>query len=579
MNIQRNIFAGLLIFCIFLTIPIYLDFIGLSQDGSSNPEEYQGQDEPYSETQQRVDEIITQPALELEKIIKDPRERTITINTDYYNMVLSNRSGGSILLYQLTEKNKDLSYKHVGSYDSDQKYGDSLNVTLINNLKLNNNEAPSCAPCLSINGQIIYDAFSLDVKDDFISLAPGENQKLVFSYSIADGIYIEKTIIIDGDGYDFESTYSYSVSSGVGYGGNVELVWDAGIQPTEPGDADVYEAHSAAYIYQNDALESITQSDQNNIPSKTFNGETGWCAIRNKYFSVIIIPENPMDYATLSSKNITTFENRETTPIYTAILGSNLKDGATSKTSSFTTYVGPLDIDHISLLDSSVESIMNFGWSIIKPFSRLVLWFIKTIHYSFGINYGIVLILVAFMMRVIMGPLTKKSAESSAKMQEVAPLQKKLQEKYKDNPQQLQKEMGALWKKHGVNPISGCLPMLLQWPVLMSFFIVFRSTIEFRGQPFIFWIKDLSQPDYLFGLPFHIPMYGDAVAVLPIIMGISMFLTMSIAMQDKSQKTMMYFMNGFFILIFNSFPSGLTLYYTIFNFLSYQQQLSIKKNK
>ena len=161
----------------------------------------------------------------------------------------------------------------------------------------------------------------------------------------------------------------------------------------------------------------------------------------------------------------------------------------------------------------------------------------------------------------------------------MAPLQKKIQEKYKDNPQQLQKEMGQLWKKNGVNPISGCLPMLLQWPVLMSFFIVFRSTIEFRGEPFIFWINDLSQPDYIFSLPFSIPLYGSAVAVLPIIMGISMFLTMSTTMQDKSQKPMMYFMNGFFILMFNSFPSGLTLYYTIFNFLSYQQQLSIKKNK
>ena len=102
MNIQRNIFAGLLIFCIFLTIPIYLDFIGLSQDDSSNPEEYQGQDEPYNETQQGVDEIITQPAIELEKIIKDPRERTITINTDYYNIFRQEGSSGGVGTYTLT---------------------------------------------------------------------------------------------------------------------------------------------------------------------------------------------------------------------------------------------------------------------------------------------------------------------------------------------------------------------------------------------------------------------------------------------------------------------------------------------
>ena len=110
---------------------------------------------------------------------------------------------------------------------------------------------------------------------------------------------------------------------------------------------------------------------------------------------------------------------------------------------------------------------------------------------------------------------------------------------------------------------------------------MFRSTIEFRGASFFGWISDLSQPDYLFALPFEIPLYGGAVAILPILMGISMFLTMKITMQatDDTQKTFMYFMNVFFILIFNSFPSGLTLYYTIFNFLSYKQQLSIKNSK
>ena len=115
----------------------------------------------------------------------------------------------------------------------------------------------------------------------------------------------------------------------------------------------------------------------------------------------------------------------------------------------------------------------------------------------------------------------------------------------------------------------------------MSFFIVFRSTIEFRGEPFIFWITDLSQPDYIFLLPFSIPLYGDGVAILPLLMGISMFLTMRISSpsNDDSQKTMMYFMNGFFVLIFNQFPSGLTLYYTVYNFLAYQQQLTLKNNK
>ena len=573
MDIQRNIFAGLLIFLIFLTIPMYLNLIGLDESGANNEQVDKNIVVAEASNNQiggGVTSQTTNPSMiEFDNSI----EKTITINTDYYRMILSNKSGGSVLLYELTEKKTSLLNKYMGSYDENHKYNDSLNVTLINNMSLANNEPLPCSPCLSINGEKIQSTFSLDVLDNSIYLERGDNQTLVYLYTFGDNEYIKKTITVNGDGYDFESTFEYKLNSN---NLNVEIIWDSGILPTERGDADVYEGHSSAYIWQDGGLESITQNNDTNIRAETFTNTTDWFAIRNKYFTIAIIPKESMDYATLSSNNKNTFQDREITPIYTAILGKNLDSKGTS---SFTTYLGPLDIDHLSLLNANVESIMNFGWSIIKPFSKFILWLIKTIHHSLGINYGVVLIFIAFIMRFIMGPLTKKSSEASSKMQEVAPLQKKLQEKYKDNPQQLQKEMGELWKKKGVNPISGCLPMLLQWPVLMSFFIVFRSTIEFRGQPFVFWIKDLSQPDYIFSLPFSIPLYGSAVAVLPIIMGISMFLTMSVTMQDKSQKPMMYFMNAFFILMFNSFPSGLTLYYTIFNFLSYQQQLSIKKNK
>ena len=571
MNVQRNIFAGLLIFIVFLTIPLYLDFIGVEDvndfSETDRPLEIKNDgDEKEIKNQNDAKNDLT--FNKYNENTNNRVERLITINTNYYSMILSNRAGGSIVFYQLTENRADQTPRYVGSYDQ-AIYNDSLMVKLIDNPL-----AERCAPCLGINGEKLNGIFTFNSTEDNIYLKPGESKELIFTYEIGPDEYVEKRIVVDGDGFDFESQYLYKTNKN-----NVEIVWDGGLLPTEPGDSDVWEGHSAAYIYQNNSLESIAQGDHLDIKPQTFSGDVDWFAIRNKYFGIIVIPEKPMEYAKLASKNSTVFEGREITPIYTAVLGSTVQSQTMQQTNSFTTYIGPLDLDHIQRLDSSVESIMNFGWSIIKPFSKMILWIVKSLHNTLGLNYGFVLIIIAIMMRFIMGPLTRKSAESSVKMQEVAPLQKKLQEKYKNNPQQLQKEMGELWKKHGVNPISGCLPMLLQWPVLMSFFIVFRSTIEFRGEPFVFWITDLSQPDYLFNLPFHIPMYGSAVAVLPIIMGISMFLTMSVTMQDKSQKPMMYFMNTFFILIFNSFPSGLTLYYTVFNFLSYQQQLSIKKNK
>jgi YidC/Oxa1 family membrane protein insertase len=136
--------------------------------------------------------------------------------------------------------------------------------------------------------------------------------------------------------------------------------------------------------------------------------------------------------------------------------------------------------------------------------------------------------------------------------------------------------MMKLYKEHGVNPLGGCLPMLLQMPVLFSLFIVFRSTIQLRNQPFIWWIDDLSAPDTL-NLGFELPFIGDSIHVLPILMGITMIWQSKMSMTDPKQKFMIYFMPVFLIFIFYSLPSGLNLYYAIFNLLSMVQTRMIKK--
>jgi YidC/Oxa1 family membrane protein insertase len=147
-----------------------------------------------------------------------------------------------------------------------------------------------------------------------------------------------------------------------------------------------------------------------------------------------------------------------------------------------------------------------------------------------------------------------------------------LKEKYGKDPQRLNKETMKLYKESGVNPLSGCLPTLLQLPLLWAIFIVFRNTIELRDAAFIWWIKDLSAPDTIFQLPFTIPFYGDLVNILPIFMGATMFIQQKMTMKDPKQKAMVYFMPIFLTLIFNSFPSGLNLYYALFNLFSIIQQ-------
>jgi len=221
-----------------------------------------------------------------------------------------------------------------------------------------------------------------------------------------------------------------------------------------------------------------------------------------------------------------------------------------------------------------LDQVMDFGWAFIRPISKGVLFALKSMH-EYIPNYGLVLIVFSFLIKILVYPLTKKSYQSTAAMQLLQPEIAALREKYKNNSQKLNQATMKLYKERGVNPLGGCLPMLLQMPLLFALFVVFRTTIELRAEPFVWWIKDLSAPDTIFDLPFTVPIYGSQVAVLPMLMVVSMFIQqklMSGGIQQPQQKTMQYFMTGFFFLIFNSFPSGLNLYYTLFNVLTIAQQ-------
>ena len=433
-----------------------------------------------------------------------------------------------------------------------------------------------CSPCLSVDNKetLLNQSFNLitNLNNDTLYLSGNEKLELNYRYENNLGDFVEKQMVFYGDSYKINSRFDFNLSNTYP-NKNIEISWLSGIMPAELMENDEL-TYSSAYISLNGDLESITQSSVDGVSLEIYDKvKTDWFALRNKFFTISIVPEESSDFSTLSSNNIS-LGNRKVTPIYNASLGYEMNSGVLS----FKTYLGPLDTKHINEFDSELQLIMNFGWIIIQPFSKLVLWFLKILHNSVGINYGLILILLAFIMRIVTGPLTKKSYESSVKMKVVAPLQKAIQKKYKNDPQKLQQEMGKLWKEHGFNPAMSCIAPLLQMPLLMSFFIVFRSTVEFRGQPFVLWITDLSQPDIVLSLPFTIPVYGDGVAILPLLMGVTLFLTMrmSSSTMDKNQKPIMYFMNGFFILLFNSFPSGLNLYYTAYNLMSFLQQRSIK---
>jgi len=226
-------------------------------------------------------------------------------------------------------------------------------------------------------------------------------------------------------------------------------------------------------------------------------------------------------------------------------------------------YVGPQDYHRLSSLGVGMEDITEYGWWIIRPFTRLIVIILLWMH-GFISNYGVVILFFAVLTRVAFYPLTQKSMKATQGLQKIQPLLKEAREKHKKEPQKLQQETMRLYKEHKVNPLGGCLPMLLQMPVLWALFYVFRMTIEFRGSGFIWWIEDLSAP--------------DSPPVLPIVMGLSMFLQQKLSPQsaDPKMAPMMYIMPVVLTFVFIGFPSGLVLYWTASNILAIAQQLLVR---
>jgi YidC/Oxa1 family membrane protein insertase len=242
-------------------------------------------------------------------------------------------------------------------------------------------------------------------------------------------------------------------------------------------------------------------------------------------------------------------------------------------TNSFILYAGPKKYDSLKKLNVGFEHIIDFGF--FSVIAMPLFWLLK-FFYKFIGNYGWAIILLTIIVRIPFIPLVNKSQKSMKKMQELQPRMAEVKEKYKKDPQRLQKEMMEIYKKHKVNPVGGCLPMLLQIPVFFALYKILMITIELRGAPFMLWIKDLSAPDTLFGhIPSGIPLIGGfAVGPLPIVMGITMIIQqkMTPTSMDPAQNKMMMLMPIVFTFLFLNFASGLVLYWLMNNIFSIAQQ-------
>ncbi|MCK4633096.1 MAG: membrane protein insertase YidC, partial [candidate division Zixibacteria bacterium] len=243
---------------------------------------------------------------------------------------------------------------------------------------------------------------------------------------------------------------------------------------------------------------------------------------------------------------------------------------------TFTVFVGPLDYTLMSDYEVGLEDILGIGTTpfigwLIKPFAIAIIWVLPRM-YDFIPNYGIVIILFAFLVKMVTLPLSLKSFKSMNAMKMLQPKIDELKKKHKKNPQALNKEMMKMYKAHGVNPMSGCLPILPQMPLFFALFSVFRSTILLRDAPFIFFIDDLSR---------GASSFTDPYIILVLIMIAAQFISQKFTMASATQqnKALMYIMPLFMGFIFYRFAAGLVLYWACFSLFSLVDYMIFRRDK
>ena len=306
---------------------------------------------------------------------------------------------------------------------------------------------------------------------------------------------------------------------------------------------------------------------------KRFDGNAAWSGVQSRYFIAAVAVRDAAARGVISG-----MERRPLAPDQQRLLGSKPRpeqDVVTNalvsalpgdlKSHRFLLYFGPSEYHRLEAHRAGLERAVDLGWSWIVPFSNALLALLKWI-YGWVHNYGVAILVLATLVRLVLHPLNMASMKSMRSMQKLQPEIERLREKYKNDPQSMNTAIMALYRDNKVNPAGGCLPMVLQMPIFFALYSVLFNAIELRQAPFVGWIQDLSAPDHL------VTVAGLPIRLLPILMLGSGLLQQKLAPTDPRQAPTMYIMNVVMLVFFYNLPSGLVLYWTVMNVLTALQQ-------
>ena len=349
-------------------------------------------------------------------------------------------------------------------------------------------------------------------------------------------------------------------------GGTLLIGMGHGMRQTEADtNANLYDY---GVVTKTDESKLLKFSSLDHGEVRTINGPFEWAAVKSKYFVTAILA---IDSAAAKITGATVHAAGGTGRVHQAEVTFGVPVEAKGDF-QYRIYAGPMEYPRLRAIGHDFYDINPYGWpgfrTLIRPIAVGARWLLVWMHQHLNLAYGVVLVLFGVMIRVLLWPLNQRGMRASMRMQAIQPEMQRLQEQYKNDPQKLQAEVMGLYKREGVNPFSGCWPMLLPWPVLLALFFVLANTIELRGQSFL-WLPDLSLKDPLF--------------ILPVLMGASMFGLNKIGMAgmppNPQTKMMLYFLPIMMTVMFLNFASGLNLYYFVQNLASIPQQWLLAKER
>jgi YidC/Oxa1 family membrane protein insertase len=397
--------------------------------------------------------------------------------------------------------------------------------------------------------------------------------KVVFA-GIVDGKPLEITYTLPKDG--FELFYAIKTDAATE---SLRLSWTDEIKRTDQNiELDRRETTVNYYTVEDDF--DYLSKGSTDAQTEVLEKSVSWFSLKQRFFNAALITDKQFDKLTIGSGAVNESDSSviKTLKIETFIPVSSLTADAKARF-----YFGPNKYDINKAVTDGFQENTYLGWAILQPITLYIIIPLFDILEKFISNYGVLIIVMVFLIKMCLAPLTYKSYVAQARTKVLQPEINKIKEKYPDDQTKQSQETMKLNSEFGVNPLSGCLPMVLQMPIIFALFTFFPSAIQLRNEAFL-WASDLSTYDSILNLPFSIPFYGSHVSLFTLMMTASQMLVTSVSTQQTSManspinpKVMMYGMPVMFMFVLNSFPAGLTLYYVTSNLVTLAQTLIIRK--